>query len=920
MLARTLLVASLLLPCGVAAQTQVADTTFSVRRGHHVQPFDLVIATATAGATVRYTLDCSDPTTSTRFAEGLDAVTVRIDPQATNGGLRPLTPAVVVRAYAYKAGMTATNVDTQTYIFVDRVVVQTRPTGFPSTVAFDMDPAVVNAAAYSGRIRDDLRALPSMSVVADHTRVFGGSGLLFASQGAIEIPGSIEIMHLGGRDDQVDCGLTPHSWIQLKRSMRVYFRTQYGADKWRHDLFRDAVEGHAVGVGSFDGLVLRAGFNDGLLYGKQARAGRYSFMVDDLGRHSQLAMTGWAPRGIFVHLYLNGLYWGLYNPIERPESGYWSDWFGGSKTDYFARNHGGPLDGSPTWFNGLINGAATWATVLARLDVPAFCDYILYWTFCGGGDWPSTSGGNNNWYAGNRMLPAPGKVRFFVWDAEDSWINMPNRPGSPLDGARICRDLLSGAFDISRLWRGVQVVTDFRLAFADRVYKHCYNDGALSEPAMLARFDTMAAGVDHGVVGESARWGRFDPRGVTWTRNGDWVPYTNAIRAMFVANTQQLVAALRNTSVPSPHPSLYPAFEPPLFQSNGQTIEVTEAWVAPGQQIDLVRSTAIGWIYYTLGGGDPRGPNGTPIGTNGGTGTSVTVPTDAVLKARIYDGAEWSALHELALRVRPGLPAVEIHEVLAENTAGRRDEAGDLDDWVELRNRGLLPVALAGYHLSDDPATPTKWTFPAGVIVPAGGSVLVWADNEPAEGPLHANFRLSGLGESVVLAAPGGAIIDRVDFGAQRDDVSFGRLEAEPALQVHFPRPTPQRANRPNPCGHVSYGALDHAANPLDLRGKGVPSVGDSLRYDLEGLAPGTPAALAFGVAPSHVAIPGLGTVLCVPLLFLSATVDPDGEARFAIPMPDQPHLRGVVAYAQGVAAVGGSVRLSNGVYSRVCQ
>jgi hypothetical protein len=262
---------------------------------------------------------------------------------------------------------------------------------------------------------------------------------------------------------------------------------------------------------------------------------------------------------------------------------------------------------------------------------------------------------------------------------------------------------------------------------------------------------------------------------------------------------------------------------------------------------------------------------------------------------------------------------VEIHEVLAENTAGLRDEASDFDDWIEVRNRGLLPVPLAGYHLSDDPATPTKWTFPAGVVVAAGGSVLVWADNE-TQGPLHANFRLSGQGESVVLAAPGGAqIVDRVDFGPQRDDVSFGRLETEPSQLAHFPRPTPLRANRPNPCGHVSYAGLDHAANPLRLVGKGVPSIGDSLRYELEDLVPGTPAALAFGLAPAHLDIPGLGTVLLAPLVFLSASANPDGEARFAIPVPDAPHLRGTVAYAQGVAGVGGSVRLSNGVCSRVC-
>ena len=28
-------------------------------------------------------------------------------------------------------------------------------------------------------------------------------------------------------------------------------------------------------------------------------------------------MTGFGARGTFVHLYLNGLYWGLYNPVAK---------------------------------------------------------------------------------------------------------------------------------------------------------------------------------------------------------------------------------------------------------------------------------------------------------------------------------------------------------------------------------------------------------------------------------------------------------------------------------------------------------------------------------------------------------------------------------------------------------------------------
>jgi hypothetical protein len=337
----------------------VADTTFSVDRGLHSTPFVLAISTTTPGATIRYTLDCSDPRTSPLFAQGPSPLLVTIDPTSTNGGLRPLTPGVVVRAYAFAPGLTPTNVDTVTYVFPQRVLTQTRPAGFTNAIDFDVDQAVVTNPLYASRFLPDLAAVPTMSVVGNYTQMFGVNGVIRATNGSIEVPGSIEVMHPDGRDDQVDCGLTPHSWIQNKRSIRVYFRSLYGADKWRHDLFRGSAEGAGIGITSFDNLVLRAGFNDGILYNEPARAGRYSFAVDELGRSSQIAMTGFGPRGRFVHLYVNGLYWGLYNPVERPESSFWSDTFGGSKDDYFARNHGGTIDGSPVWWNGLIASAAT---------------------------------------------------------------------------------------------------------------------------------------------------------------------------------------------------------------------------------------------------------------------------------------------------------------------------------------------------------------------------------------------------------------------------------------------------------------------------------------------------------------------------------------------------------------------------------
>ena len=38
--------------------------------------------------------------------------------------------------------------------------------------------------------------------------------------------------------------------------------------------------------------------------------------------------------GRYVHLYVNGLYWGLYNPTERPDDSFNRDHNGGEEEDW----------------------------------------------------------------------------------------------------------------------------------------------------------------------------------------------------------------------------------------------------------------------------------------------------------------------------------------------------------------------------------------------------------------------------------------------------------------------------------------------------------------------------------------------------------------------------------------------------------
>ncbi len=139
-----------------------------------------------------------------------------------------------------------------------------------------------------------------------------------------------------------------------------------------------------------------------------------------------------------------------------------------------------------------------------------------------------------------------------------------------------------------------------------------------------------------------------------------------------------------------------------------------------------------------------------------------------------------------------------INEFQASNQSTVRDEAGDYDDWLELYNAADSAVALGGWTLTDDLGQPKKWTFPD-TNIRAGGFLLVWCDDEPEQGPLHATFNLAAAaGEQLGLYSPEGRhalAVDTFSFGPQKTDTSFGRMPDGGADWQLMPRPTPGRSN-----------------------------------------------------------------------------------------------------------------------------
>ncbi len=115
-----------------------------------------------------------------------------------------------------------------------------------------------------------------------------------------------------------------------------------------------------------------------------------------------------------------------------------------------------------------------------------------------------------------------------------------------------------------------------------------------------------------------------------------------------------------------------------------------------------------------------------------------------------------------------------INEFMASNQNTVADQDGEYDDWLELYNNSSSPVNLSGYYLSDDQLQRYKWMLPD-TTIEAGDYLIIWADNDTTQNGLHASFKLSASGESIVLSDNLGNTLDEVLFTQQQSDMTTGR-------------------------------------------------------------------------------------------------------------------------------------------------
>lgn len=223
---------------------------------------------------------------------------------------------------------------------------------------------------------------------------------------------------------------------------------------------------------------------------------------------------------------------------------------------------------------------------------------------------------------------------------------------------------------------------------------------------------------------------------------------------------------------------------------------------ASSDQIDPGQPITLNWQVHDIAEltlySDPITGSVLPLTDGEGLGSFPLSPSQSGEYVLVAKRA--SETYVKAVTVEVGSPlTIRINEFMAQNSQTITDGNGRASDWIELYNPSNEAADITGYGLSDDPNGPLKWVFPD-VNIPAHGYLTVFASGDSnsvdTEGFLHADWKLSAEGESVVLTAPDGVtVIDQIlDYPAQRHDLSYGRdLKAKNSLA--FLEPTPGQIN-----------------------------------------------------------------------------------------------------------------------------
>ena len=615
-----------------------ADGVSSFPGGFHAGPQTLVLRSETPAATIRYTLDGSDPTeTSGSLYSGPVNL---VAPNDKTG--------VVVRAAAFFNGWLSSDVKTHTFLIDQNAALKTLPALILSADGGRNFYLPMGIMAINGNTVPDLWAP-------------GGSGTynIPINRGdAYERLISAEYYYPDGRDGwREDVGIrvssSPYSRPRLKMSQtqlspfirdhtqkasfNLFWRDDYGNSSISHPTIPD------TDTREFKQLRIRAGKNDIA----------NPFFLDELGRRLYQKM-GWVQSvGGWNSGYINGAFKGLYNTCERIREPMFQ-FHNRTDASFDVRYIQDQVDGDAVFWNQMqaalntlaANGSqANYQNAANYVDPVCAADYFLCMVYINMDDW-MYSGFCNNYAAWRERSPA-GRYRFMGWDLEAAF----GRFGKAVNFDTFAW-MIATSNEVSNVFRGLNQSPEWKLLFADRIQKHLFNNGILDDRSATAFIKTQK----DKYVAEIQPVIRFIENNAGLNLDVGW--FNNHVnpttgRRAYLLGPASTLGTFRQRG-------LWPVTEPPVFSQHGGIV---------GANYPLtITSPTGGTIYYTLDGADPRL-------TGGGVSPSAliyngTVPLTTLtgVKSRVRSSlGEWSPLTEALFQpgsVAPTTSSLVVSEIM----------------------------------------------------------------------------------------------------------------------------------------------------------------------------------------------------------------------------------------------------------------
>ncbi|RZO14525.1 MAG: hypothetical protein EVB09_08815, partial [Verrucomicrobiaceae bacterium] len=553
----------------------VKDTKFSIDRGFFSEPLDILISCKTEGSTIIYTKDGTEP----GLENGIKIVADNEESQPT-AHVR-ITKTTPLRAIGIKTGLMPSNTDTQTYIFLDDVLDQDdSPEGYPVPWKnrsgqiiegdYGMDPNVVGSLYTRKEIMEGLLDIPTVSIVTDKANLFDqNNGIQMNSKDSgdgSERLVSVELINFAESPaKQLNAGMrmngnASRSPTRPKHNFRLIFRDEYGSNILKYPLF-----GSEAPTDQFNSIILRGGNGNSWIHPHENVYKNAMYIRDQWFRDAHSLMGYPEALQREVHVYFNGLYWGMHHLFERIEEEWTAERFGGNKDQWegFRIVGGNRIE--------IINGTEkeitrgildSWdSTIVAAksgdleavseyLDLDSFIDYLLLNFHAGNSDWDQ-----NNVRAMRRISP-PGKYMFFCHDAERAGFNAGASSTVAINVTT--KNTVRGPTSIHNDLRKIPA---YAIRFADRAHLHLFNGGALSPENGAQLWENRADGIRLALKAESARWGDF--RREPPLSLNDWeISLEREYEQWFPFRTPITLSQLRARG-------LYPETESPDFSQHG---------------------------------------------------------------------------------------------------------------------------------------------------------------------------------------------------------------------------------------------------------------------------------------------------------------------------------------------------------------